>query len=192
MNQLKYKDLNLLESYYKKPKKVMRKKPITGRVLFIVFIVLALSGTVYYYWQGIVGLSADITELSAFVNDTGNTEKAALDETLLTELSELNRKNAVIEKEAAGFKEIKRTGLSVFNKISACLNEKTILDNITYHSDSSSLSVAIKTADVSECSAFVKRIENVKEFKVISYSGYKYFEDTQLYMMSVEFTLEQT
>lgn len=187
-SKIKYKRLNLIETYNRVPKSIEVKKPAVGRTLFMIFLILSLAGTSYYYYYMSQKEAAATPLLEDFINSYDNLQIIDEYENNIEKIAVLNAK----EKELLYNKNIidssDKINQDVFRNISSCLTENARVRQLQYLT-TGQLILTVSTPDVNDCYRIADRIDSNSKFLLFGYSGYSYSDSELTYSMSIDFTL---
>ncbi len=174
MDSLKKKDVNLLESYYRRPVLKTRgeRSVIFPTVLIIAFI--SVSGATYYLTSIRNKLSRELAQLELYFEN--NTTQIKFNEASRL-LSENVKLSSIIDELTAAAERSapdKSISSSDMNRVFSCLEEGESFSQLDYSRELSRLSLTAVVGSAQKVRELSIRLEATGLFKKVNYFAYGY------------------
>lgn len=181
------KDVNLLESYNKKPKSIEHKKSSAPFIAVPVVLFLIVGALSAFFVGRIIITANDINKLSGYIAQNQSDYKQS--QKLFDEISATSRTFNELNTQYMLMQAGVKTDKNFFNKVYACNNDKTFISGITFYKDKQTFSLTLETSDATEVNQFVKRLIATDLFSSTYYTGYGQGE-TGKYLFVVDSVLK--
>lgn len=173
----KYKDINLLLSYYKKPVKMRTKKPSATKFIFPVLLLSVLLFSYLYYYNKNAELENEILQNQDYIESSENIEMSKNSQQLISDISNqnniLNQLNSKISSMQNGISMNK----SKINIIYSCLFENSYISEISYDKQTSNVYLDIISNNELDVNQIIKNLKKTGLFADVYYEGYTSSED---------------
>jgi len=178
-----FKDINLLLSYYRKPKKLQTKKPSGMKFLFPMLILAILIYSLLNFHNKTNKLEKEIALQQSYIDSPENKEKYELSSELLTKFSDKNMLYSLISSENLAITKIK---IKYISDIYNSMNENIFMKDISYLNKDATISINFVSNSEFEINEFVKRLKKTGDFAYVGYKGYDFMGDKNQYLFNVQ------
>ena len=177
------KDINLLLSYNRKPINLEKKKSQSGKVLFLVVFALAMLAVYGYFIYSKINLENEIADIKSYMADEENQSATLKSQNAFNELTA--NTDLYYQLETASKGNLSFDSKTTFEKINSSLSTDTALSGISYSSADKCITIEIKSKNVFDINALVKRLHETKIFSSVNYSGYNYTATDKVYTVRI-------
>ncbi len=186
---MKYKDVDFLSAYYRKPIKIKTEKSFGTAFIFPVLLAVALGGIFAYYKYSYDAVKSDYDKAQSYISDSSNIAAAEKYTQLLEEIGVSSQTIDQINKALSADGKTGKIDFGELAAISSCTNETSYISSLSFDNAASAISIKVRSANETEIAAFIKRLKATGKFTSVVYSGYNYVPDAKVFELTAICTL---
>lgn len=168
------KDVNLLLSYNKKPKKLEKKKTSIGKYVFLIFLLAGFTSIYLLFFFNTQKIKDETKKLEAYINNGQNIE--AYDKSQQT-FSNQVKKTDILNKIKTAYNDNLTTNYMNASNISAiyaCANQNLKITGVSYSKEQRQVTLNVSAKSINDVNEFVKKIRDTMLFETVDYPGYTF------------------
>lgn len=186
---MKYKDVDFLSAYYRKPIKIQTEKSFGTAFIFPVLLAVALGGVFAYYKYSYEAVKSDRDKAQSYISDSSNIAAAEKYTKLLDEIAVSSQTVDQINKALSTDGKSSKITYGELAAISACADGTSYISSLTFDKTASAISIKVRSSSETEIPAFIKRLKATGKFTAVVYSGYNFIPDAKVFELTAICTL---
>lgn len=167
------KDVNLLVSLNKKPRKIEKKKSSTKSIVFLILVTVVMGGIYSYLLYQTKLVNEDSVKSENILSDKKNIEDHADYEKAFSDTAQLNARLVEMQTSFDEYFFTRPVNKKLMDNTLACIDGTAFVTEYTFTRESNTLHLTVNTADVNSISTIVKKLRATGLYSDVVYTGYE-------------------
>ena len=167
------KDVNLLLSLNKKPRKIEKKKSSALSVTVIILLILIMGGIYSYILFQNIEVQNEIDDIKSYISSQDVREQKDYYDVVFEESVKLNVARLELEEIYKTYHTERPFNINVINQINSCMIGDSYVSSYNYFHTEREVKLVINSSQVININAIVKNIISNGILENVEYNGYQ-------------------